>query len=79
MECHLNKQNQNFNVIIKNIKMEYPNLQIASYCPNWKSQIINGEDLKLDDDFDLNGVRNFFDGILLENIIIKTVVILVNF
>lgn len=60
MECNLN---DTFKVIIGNIKMKYQVFPIVYHCPNWIDQITNNKKLTLDGQLDINGVRDFFDGL----------------
>ncbi|KAK8881467.1 hypothetical protein M9Y10_004203 [Tritrichomonas musculus] len=58
-----------FKVIIGNdTEMNFPIYPIISFCPNWAQDILNEKKIKLEPIFDLNSVRDFFDGIANDTI-----------
>lgn len=65
MECNLN---DTFKVIIGNIKMKYQVFPIVYHCPNWNNQITNNKKLILDGQLDINGVKDFFDGLQINSV-----------
>ena len=72
MECDLNKQVVNFTVTIGNIKMEYPAIMIANFCPLWASKILLERNIILDENINLNNVKDFFEGMIKGKMTITT-------
>lgn len=74
MKCNLSKkQEEKFKVIIGDIRMKYPIFQIAPHCPKWKNEILVDKKLnlkELDDELssDINGIKDFFDGLLNDSV-----------
>lgn len=65
----LNDKKEMFKVIIGNdTEMNFPIYPIISFCPNWAQDILNEKKIKLEPIFDLNSVRDFFDGIANDTI-----------
>ena len=63
MEISLDQNQTTFNVIIGNTMMKFPIYPIINFCPNLTHEIFNEKTIILDSSFDLNGVRDFFEGI----------------
>lgn len=48
--------------------MQYPLFPFVDLCPHWSSKIISERNLSFEEDINLNGVRDFFDGIIKQSI-----------
>lgn len=67
MSCDLKESTPSeFTIIVGNIKMKYPKCPIIKNCPQWIDQIVNKEELNLIDIDDINGIKDFFDGLTNE-------------
>ena len=64
MEFTLHENPATFTVLIGNIKMEYPISKILDYVPLWAPKILSEKIITIDEDLNLNGVRDFFNIIL---------------